>query len=68
VGDGNGREKWLGCGCGPLRLNYRKQGYAVTRRGGANADGGIDLVIEMNGMRAAVQCKHWKTWNVGATA
>jgi hypothetical protein len=51
VGDGNGREKWLGCGCGPLRLNYRKQGYAVTRRGGANADGGIGLVIEMNGRR-----------------
>src|ERR1019366_4149164 len=48
-----------------VALVYRKQGYAVSRRGGANADGGIDLVIEKNGTRTAVQCKHWKTWNVG---
>jgi len=48
-----------------VALVYRKQGYAVSRRGGANPDGGIDLVIERNGTRTAVQCKHWKTWNVG---
>ena len=47
---------------------YRKQGYAVSRRGGANPDGGIDLVIEKGGTRTAVQCKHWKTWNVGVKA
>ena len=47
---------------------YRKQGYAVSRRGGANPDGGIDLVIEKDGTRTAVQCKHWKTWNVGVKA
>jgi restriction system protein len=47
---------------------YRKQGFAVTRRGGANADGGIDLVIEKDGVRSAVQCKQWKTWNVGVKA
>ena len=51
-----------------VALVYRKQGYAVSRRGGANPDGGIDLVIEMNGTRTAVQCKHWKTWNVGVKA
>ena len=39
---------------------YRKRGYAVTRRGGANADGGIDSVIEKNGQRSAIQCKQWK--------
>jgi hypothetical protein len=51
-----------------VALVYRKQGYVVSRRGGANPDGGIDLVIEQNGTRTAVQCKHWKTWNVGVKA
>lgn len=51
-----------------VALVYRKQGYAVSRRGGANPDGGIDLVIEKDGTRTAVQCKHWKTWNVGVKA
>lgn len=51
-----------------VALVYRKLGYAVTRRGGANPDGGIDLVIENGGQRAAVQCKQWKTWNVGVKA
>jgi HJR/Mrr/RecB family endonuclease len=46
-------------------LAYRKLGYTVTRRGGANPDGGIDLVIEKDAQRSAVQCKQWKTWNVG---
>ncbi len=44
---------------------YEKGGYKVNRRGGANPDGGIDLIIEKNGERAAVQCKQWRTWNVG---
>ena len=47
---------------------YEKQGYVVTRRGGANPDGGIDMVIEKPGIQRAVQCKQWKTWNVGAPA
>jgi hypothetical protein len=44
---------------------YQKQGYSVTRRGGANPDGGIDLIIQKDGQCAAVQCKQWKAWNVG---
>lgn len=47
---------------------YRALGYAVTRRGGANPDGGIDLVLEKDGTRTAVQCKQWKSWNVGVKA
>lgn len=43
---------------------YRKQGYVVTRRGGANADGGIDLILEKAGEQVGVQCKQWKTWKV----
>jgi hypothetical protein len=51
-----------------VALVYRKLGYTATRRGGANPDGGIDLVIEKDGQRSAVQCKQWKTWNVGVKA
>ena len=40
-------------------------GYQVLPRGGANADGGIDLVVENNEGRIAVQCKHWATWKCG---
>ncbi len=49
-------------------LVYSKLGYTVNVRGGANPDGGIDLVMEKNGQCVAVQCKHWKTWNVGVRA
>jgi restriction system protein len=48
-----------------VALVYRRLGYTVTRRGGANPDGGIDLLIEKDGQRSAVQCTQWKTWNVG---
>ena len=48
-----------------IALMYRRLGYTVTRRGGANPDGGIDLVIEKDGQRSAVQCKKWKSWNIG---
>ena len=51
-----------------VAIVYSKLGYAVTRRGGANPDGGIDLIIEKDGQRTAVQCKQWKTWNVGVKA
>jgi Restriction endonuclease/Topoisomerase DNA binding C4 zinc finger len=44
---------------------YQRLGYTVTRRGGANPDGGIDLIIEKDGQRTAVQCKQWKAWKVG---
>jgi hypothetical protein len=47
-----------------VALTYQKLGYSVTRRGGANPDDGIDLVIEKGGERAAVQCKQWRTWDV----
>lgn len=48
-----------------MALVYQKLGYGVKHGGGANPDGGIDLVLERNGEQAAVQCKHWKGWNVG---
>ena len=48
-----------------MELVYAAQGCRVTRRGGAKADGGIDLIVEKDGVKAAVQCKHWKSWKVG---
>jgi restriction system protein len=39
--------------------------HKVIRRGGAKADGGIDLIIADGTGDTAVQCKHWKSWNVG---
>jgi restriction system protein len=44
---------------------YQKLGYTSTRRGGANPDGGIDLIIAKDGQQIAVQCKQWKAWSVG---
>ena len=44
---------------------YRRRGYAVTQRGGAGPDGGVDLVIAKDGERLLVQCKHWRAWRIG---
>lgn len=48
-----------------VALLLTKKGYAVERRGGAKADDGVDLILEKNGGRTAVQCKHWQAWRVG---
>jgi restriction system protein len=48
-----------------MAMVYRAHGFRVERKGGAKADGGIDLIIEKNGAKTAVQCKHWKSWKVG---
>ena len=47
-----------------IEIVYRKLGCQVTRRGGANPDGGIDLMVEWEGEQIAIQCKQWKTSNV----
>jgi hypothetical protein len=51
-----------------VALAYERYGFTVSRRGGANPDGGIDLIVEKDGYQAAIQCKQWKTWNVGVKA
>ncbi len=49
-----------------VAIVYRKAGFQVERRGGANPDGGIDIVItDSAGLATAIQCKQWKSWNVG---
>ena len=44
---------------------FEQEGFTVQRAGGANPDGGIDLVATKNGVTFGVQCKHWKAWRVG---
>ncbi len=44
---------------------YESKGYSVQRLGGANPDGGIDLIVENASDRFVVQCKQWKAWKVG---
>ena len=44
---------------------YRRQGYRVAERGGAGADGGIDLELRTKDKKLVVQCKRWKTRTVG---
>jgi HJR/Mrr/RecB family endonuclease len=44
---------------------FSECGFAVQRFGGANPDGGLDLIVELSGKRCGVQCKHWKAWKVG---
>jgi restriction system protein len=44
---------------------FRRRGAAVTNRGGALADGGVDLVLDDASGRRIVQAKHWKGRRVG---
>lgn len=39
-------------------------GFVIERKGGAQPDGGVDLIVEKSGTRALIQCKHWRTWQV----
>ncbi|MDL5055260.1 restriction endonuclease [Oscillatoria laete-virens NRMC-F 0139] len=44
-----------------ISLLLESEGYKIISRGGANPDGGIDMIAEYDGQRAAIQCKQWKS-------
>lgn len=46
---------------------FRRQGYSVEERGGSAPDGGVDLVLRKDGQKTLVQCKHWKSQQVGVS-
>jgi restriction system protein len=48
-----------------VAIAYRRLGYQVEKRGGAGADGGVDLVLREAGKTTLVQCKHWNRQQVG---
>jgi restriction system protein len=44
---------------------FRLQGYTITELGGAQADGGVDIVLRKGTETFLVQCKQWKAYKVG---
>ena len=44
---------------------FRMQGYKVVEQGGAQPDGGVDLVLRKGSETFLVQCKQWKALKVG---
>lgn len=44
---------------------FRRRGYRVEERGGRGRDGGVDLIARRGGEAVLVQCKHWRSKQVG---
>ncbi len=44
---------------------YRRKGFKVIENEGEGADGGVDLLLKRKGKTYIVQCKHYKSKNVG---
>lgn len=44
---------------------FRRRGYSVIENEVGGPDGGVDLVLRMNGETFYVQCKQWKKTSVG---
>lgn len=44
---------------------FRRLGYRVLENNAGAADGGVDLILDREGQRFFVQCKHWKMRQVG---
>jgi restriction system protein len=44
---------------------FRRQGYSVEETGGGGADGGFDLILRKGNEKVLVQCKQWRTYQVG---
>ena len=47
---------------------YRRRGYTIQETGGSSPDGGVDLVLYSGGRKTVVQCKRWRTAQVGVSA
>jgi len=46
---------------------FRRGGYEVAEQGGPRPDGGVDLVVTKSRQRYLVQCKHWRSQQVGVS-
>lgn len=51
-----------------LAAVYTKLQYTVTTPGRPNPESALNLIIEKDGQRLAVHCRHWKSLNVGVRA
>ena len=48
-----------------MGMVYRHRGYSVKRLGGANPDGGVDLIVSRANEKFIVQCKQWRKKQIG---
>lgn len=46
---------------------YRRQGYVLVEHGGGGPDDGIDLMLHRAGETILVQCKQWRSRQVGVS-
>ena len=44
---------------------FRRKGFEVISRGGKGPDGGVDIELRLGADKYLVQCKQWKTQQVG---
>jgi restriction system protein len=44
---------------------FHQRGYSVEPLGGSRPDGGVDLIARRQGEVNLIQCKHWRTKQVG---
>jgi restriction system protein len=50
-----------------IGAHYERAGFKVEVTGGAGADGGVDIVLRRSTEETLVQCKQWRSQNVGVT-
>jgi Restriction endonuclease/Topoisomerase DNA binding C4 zinc finger len=48
-----------------MEIIYRHRGYSVKHLGGANPDGGVDLIVSRTNEKFIVQCKQWRKKEIG---
>lgn len=46
---------------------YRTHGYVVEELGGTAPHGGVDLLLHRRGSKVVIQCKRWKSSQVGVS-
>lgn len=46
---------------------FRRHGYTVEETGLGGADGGIDLILRKRGQKVLVQCKQWRSRQIGVS-
>lgn len=47
--------------------SLRRQGFSIQEAGGGGPDGGVDLIASKDSERFLVQCKHWRSMQVGVS-
>jgi restriction system protein len=51
-----------------ILASFRGHGFAIGAFGTAAADGAVDFILAKGSARWLLHCKHWRAWQVGASA